>query len=75
MVLRGVPRKMAGISQVLMEVLPDGQFSRIQVQQEDGSTTTFRFRNQKENVPMAEQRFRFSPPPGVETIEADRLGN
>lgn len=73
-VLRGVPRHMGGITQVLMEVAPDGHFNRIEVQQEDGSVTSFRFANQRENVAMSDQKFRFSPPPGVETIEAEQLG-
>jgi outer membrane lipoprotein carrier protein len=73
-VLRGVPRHMGGISQVLMEVTPEGQFSRIEAEQEDGSITSFRFTNQKENVSVSDQRFRFLPPPGTETIEAEGLG-
>jgi outer membrane lipoprotein carrier protein len=72
-VLRGVPRRMGGISQVVMEVTPDGRFSRIQATQDDGSTTTFRFSSQKENVPMPDQRFRFSPPAGVETVNVEQL--
>ena len=74
-VLRGAPRHMAGITQVLLEVTPAGQFSRIEVEGEDGSTTTFRFSNQRENAPLADGRFRFSPPAGVETIETDQLSN
>ncbi len=74
-VLRGVPRHLGGISQVLMEVSPTGSFRRIVVEQEDGSTTTFVFSNEKENVAISDQRFRFSPPPGVETINSDSIGN
>lgn len=73
-VLRGVPRRMGGITQVLMEITPGGQFARIQAEQEDGSITAFRFANQHENVAIPDQRFRFSPPPGVETINAEQLG-
>jgi outer membrane lipoprotein carrier protein len=73
-VLRGIPRHLGGISEVLMEIAPGGRFTRIEVEQEDGSTTTFQFTNQKENVAVSEQRFHFSPPPGVETIEAQQLG-
>jgi outer membrane lipoprotein carrier protein len=74
-VLRGIPRRMGGITQVLLEITPDGRFRRIRVEQEDGSTTNFHFSNQKENLAISDQRFHFSPPPGVETIEAERLGN
>ncbi len=72
--LRGVPRHLGGITQVLMEVTPAGAFRCIVVDQEDGSSTRFVFSNEKENLAIADQRFRFSPPPGVETIEADTIG-
>lgn len=74
-VLRGVPRHMAGVTQVLLEVTPDGYFSRIEVAGEDGSTTTFRFSSQRENAPIADTRFHFSPPAGVETINTEQLSN
>ena len=74
-VLRGVPRHMAGVTQVVLEVAPDGRFSRIVVEGEDGSKTGFRFTNQRENAPIPDTRFRFAPPPGVETLEAEQLDN
>jgi outer membrane lipoprotein carrier protein len=75
LVLRGVPKNMADrVSQVLFEVTPEGRIERIVAEESDGSTTEFRFSNQKENVTVSDQRFRFSPPPGVETIEATDLG-
>jgi outer membrane lipoprotein carrier protein len=74
-VLRGVPRNMVGrFTDVLLEVTPDGRFQRILAHEVDGSTTEFRFANQKENVPVSDARFKFSPPRGVETIQADELG-
>ncbi len=74
-VLRGVP-KGAGdrINQVLLEIGPDHQINRIVIEEADGSTTEFRFQNQKENVQLTDQRFRFTPPPGVETIEVTQAG-
>jgi len=73
-VLRGVPRRFGNIDQVLMEVTAEGRFVRILVAQDDGSTTEFRFEHEQENVMIPDQRFRFSPPPGVEAVEADQLG-
>lgn len=74
-VLRGIPRNMSDqVSDVLLEVTPDGLFQRILAHAVDGSTTEFRFANQKENVPIPDARFKFSPPPGVETIQSDELG-
>lgn len=73
-VLRGVPRHMNDrISEVVMEIAPDGSFQRLTAQEVDGSTTEFRFESQHENVPVSDARFRFSPPPGVETVEAADL--
>lgn len=75
LVLRGVPKNMLDrISNVVLEVTPDGRFQRILAHEVDGSMTEFRFSNQKENVPVADGRFRFTPPAGVETIQAEGLG-
>jgi outer membrane lipoprotein carrier protein len=71
-VLRGVPKGMQDrISQVLLEVTPDHLLSRIVLEQVDGSVTEYRFTAQKENVTISDDRFRFRPPAGVETIEGD----
>ncbi len=70
-VLQGVPRGMEDrVSSVLLEVNPEGEIERILVHEVDGSTTEYRFTSLRENQPIADQKFRFSPPPGVETIEA-----
>lgn len=71
-VLRGVPQSMAGrVSQVLLEITPENRISRILIDEVDGSTTEYRFTEQKENVAIADERFHFTPPPGVETIEGE----
>ncbi len=71
-VLRGVPKGMEDrIEQVLLEITPDHEISRIVLQEVDGSVTEYRFSEQKPDVRIADERFRFSPPPGVETIEGD----
>ncbi len=72
MVLRGVPKTMADrINQVLLEITPADQIARIAIEEVDGSITEYRFINQKENVEVADQRFRFVPPPGTEMVEGD----
>ena len=74
-VLQGVPKSMADrLSRVLLEVTPDGILVRIVAEELDGSTTEFRFRNQQENVAIPDVRFQFHPPPGVETIQAEDVG-
>ena len=37
----------------------------------DGATTEYRFSDQKEDVAIADGRFHFTPPAGVETIEGE----
>jgi len=72
LVLRGVPRALGDrISQILLEVTPQNQIRRIQIEETDGSTTEYRFSQQKEDLQLADQLFRFAPPPGVEMIEGD----
>jgi outer membrane lipoprotein-sorting protein len=45
------------------------------IDQVDGSTTEYRFTEQKENVAISERQFEFTPPPGTETVEGDIGGN
>jgi outer membrane lipoprotein-sorting protein len=56
------------VEQTLLEIAPDGLIVRIVVEELDGSMTEFRFHQQKENVQIADQQFRFVPPPGVEVV-------
>jgi outer membrane lipoprotein carrier protein len=71
-VLRGVPKGMENrVDQVLLEVTPSHEIARIVLEETDGSVTEYRFSGQKENLPVADERFKFSPPPGVETIEGN----
>jgi len=75
-VLRGVPKGMhERVSQTLLEVTPDGLITRIVVEEMDGSVTEFRFLQQKENVQVSEQRFKFAPPAGVEVVQGTELVN
>jgi outer membrane lipoprotein carrier protein len=74
-VLRGNPRELADrVEHVIIEASPSGQIRRLVIYSLDGSTTEFRFSNAAENVAVADSTFRFSPPPGVETIQATDLG-
>ena len=71
-VLRGIPKAMADrVNEVVLEISPGNQIVRIQIDEVDGSITEYRFNQQKENVEVADQRFHFNPPPGVETVEGD----
>ena len=73
-VLRGVPKGMQErVSQTLLEVTPEGLITRIAVEEFDGSVTEFRFLQQKENVQIGDQRFKFAPPAGVEVVQGTEL--
>jgi outer membrane lipoprotein carrier protein len=69
-VLRGVPQALADrVSSILLEVTPGHRIVRIVINDVDGSVTEYRFSEQKEDLPIAEARFQFSPPSGTETVE------
>ena len=68
--LRGVPQAMAGrVSQVLLEITPDHWIDRILIEEGDGSTTEYRFSGAKEDLKIADQRFQFAVPDGVEVVD------
>lgn len=69
-VLRGVPKGLGDrFSEVILEISPAHQISRILITSRDGSTTEFRFANIQENLSVPDSLFRFKAPPGVTTIE------
>jgi len=71
-VLRGVPTAMRDrINQVLLEISPDCHIARIILEETDGGVTEYRFADQKEDMAIAEQRFRFVPPAGVEVVDGN----
>jgi outer membrane lipoprotein carrier protein len=70
-VLRGVPRHIGQISQVLLEVSPEGQIAGILAEEADGGTTEYWFSGMRENVPVSEERFRFRPPAGTEIVSGE----
>jgi outer membrane lipoprotein carrier protein len=73
-VMRGIPKGMEDrISDVVLEVSPSHQIMRILIHEVDGASTDFRFSHIEENVPVQDSLFRFTPPPGVETIHDDRV--
>ena len=71
-VLRGVPKALAGrVGQVIVEVTPERHMARIIIEEVDGSATEYRIKDQQEDVGLADDRFRFAPPPGTEVIEGE----
>ena len=71
-VLRGVPQALADrVNEILLETTPEHQIARIVIEEVDGATTEYRFSEQKENVTLPDGKFKFSPPPGTETVEGE----
>jgi outer membrane lipoprotein carrier protein len=71
-VLRGVPKSLGDrVSQVLLEITPERWIGRILIEEVDGSVTEYRFSGQKEDIAVADQRFQFTAPDGVEVIDGD----
>jgi outer membrane lipoprotein carrier protein len=69
-VFRGVPQAFADrISEIVLEVTPEQQIARIVIQDVDGSSTEYRFTEQKEDVAVGDGRFKFEPPAGTETVD------
>jgi outer membrane lipoprotein carrier protein len=69
-VLRGVPQALADqITEIVLEITPESQIARILLQSADGSSTEYRFTEQKEDVAVGDAKFKFQPPPGTETVE------
>jgi len=69
-VLRGVPAALEDrISQVVLEISPEHRIVRIELQELDGATTEYRFGDQKEDVSIADARFGFNPPAGIEIVD------
>ena len=69
-VFRGVPQALADrISEIVVEVTPDHRIARIIVEEVDGSTTEYRFTDQKEDLAVANGQFDFKPPAGTETVQ------
>jgi outer membrane lipoprotein carrier protein len=71
-VLRGVPKALAdSVSEIILEISPDGRIVRLVMQGVDGAATEYRFTDQKENVAIADGRFDFRAPAGTEVVEGE----
>jgi outer membrane lipoprotein carrier protein len=69
-VLRGVPRAMTDrVSEILLEITPGSEIKRIVLEEADGARTEYRFTDPKDNLRLADQRFEFAVPAGVEVLD------
>ena len=71
-VLRGVPIGFEDqLSEIVLEIGPDNRIVRIILVGVDGTTTEYRFIDQKEDVAVADSRFDFRAPAGTEVVEGE----
>lgn len=76
LVLRGSPKGMEDrVPLVILEVTPDGQIDRIEIEETDGAVTDFRFSDVADNIAVADSLFDFKPPAGVEVVEGTGIGD
>lgn len=61
------------ISDVLLDVDPDNRLVRVVIRQPGGLETEFRFGGWEENLPIAETKFHFVPPPGIAIVDESTL--
>jgi outer membrane lipoprotein carrier protein len=73
-IISGVPQHLSDrVERVKLEINPRSAIQRIVITEVDGAVTEFRFSNLVENGHLADERFRFVPPKGVEVIESAEL--
>jgi outer membrane lipoprotein carrier protein len=72
--LSGIPKSMRDrVDRVTLRVNAQWQIVEITIDEADGSQTEFQFSEIRENVPAADERFRFAAPTGVEVIDSAEL--
>jgi outer membrane lipoprotein carrier protein len=73
---RGEPDKNGNADQVVyLETDPQAQLVRVVIHQPGDAVTDFRFGDWKENIPIAEDKFHFQPPPGVSVVDQSALAD
>lgn len=69
----GAGEENSSFRQILFEIDPDYRLGRVVISEPGDSETEFRFGDWRENVPVAEAKFHFDPPPGVNVVNAEDL--
>ena len=73
-VLSGTPKHLKDrVAKVELTISTDALIQRIVIEEIDGTRTEFAFTNIQENVMIADQQFKFVPPPGIEMVETTQL--
>jgi outer membrane lipoprotein carrier protein len=73
---RGEPDKNGNPEQVVyLETDPRAQLARVVIHQPGNAVTDFRFGDWQQNIPLAEDKFHFQPPPGVSVVDQSALAD
>jgi outer membrane lipoprotein carrier protein len=73
---RGEPDKNGNAEQIVyLETDAQAQLVRVVIHQPGNALTDFRFGDWKENIPVAEDKFHFQPPPGVSVVDQSALAD
>jgi outer membrane lipoprotein carrier protein len=68
-IFKTYPKRLAGqVDSMVFEISPSRQIRRVVINEPGGSETEFRFAGEQANVPVAAEKFRFTPPPGTEIV-------
>jgi outer membrane lipoprotein carrier protein len=66
----GVPKGMAErVKRLTLLVTATGTIGRMRLEEVDGAVTEFTFSEMKENVPVSDTEFHFTPPAGVSVVD------
>ncbi len=69
--LTGQPKgKQDRVREVRLAVTATGTITALDIEEQDGALTRFVFTNEQTNVPIPDNSFRFTPPPGVPVVDA-----
>ena len=53
---------------MVFEIAAGGQIRRVVISEPGGTETEFRFAGEQSNIPVAAEKFRFTPPAGTEIV-------
>ena len=69
--LSGIPKsQQKRIAKLTLQVTEDGTIQRIEINEVDGATTGFDFKDETPNPQIPESAFHFTPPAGIPVVDA-----
>lgn len=68
-IFKTYPKRLAGqVDSMIFEISPARQIRRVVINEPGGTQTEFRFADEQANIPVAADKFRFTPPPGTDIV-------